>query len=199
MDVVGERELMKVTALRLQRLGWWSDYGVVAGVVASVLLVGVWAVGCAADPNGGYAFRSAHPQHVHSVAVDIFRNETFVTGVEADLTDAIVKEIQRNTPYAVVSSGSAQTTLTGTITHARLRHLTPARATGLSEEVAVDLIVSFEWRDTGTGEPLVRRLNFRAVETFVPARPTNERLELGQHAAVQKMARAIVAELRSSW
>jgi hypothetical protein len=165
----------------------------------SLLLCAHVLSGCATDPTRGYASISAHPGHIQSVSVAMFDNQTFTTGLEVELTDALAKELQRSTPYAVVTSGSAQTMLTGTVTAARQRHLTSQRGTGLTEEMAIDLVVSFEWRDTRTGEPLVERHNFRAVETFVPARPSNERIELGRHAAVQEMARSIVAELRSAW
>lgn len=154
---------------------------------------------CASDSSSGYTFTSAHPSHVQSVAVEVFDNPTFSRGIEAELADALVKEIQRTTPYTVVQSGQAQTVLTGSITDARMRQLTASRTTGLSEEVIVDLIVTFEWRDARTGQPIIRRVNFRALETFVAARPSNERLELGRHSVVQEMARSIVAELRSAW
>ena len=61
------------------------------------------------------------------------------------------------------------------------------------------MTVDFEWRDARTGEYIVRRREFSATESFVPARPSNERLELGQQAVVQELARAIVSEMRSSW
>jgi hypothetical protein len=132
--------------------------------------------------------------------VPVFDNQTFFTGVETQLTDAIVKEIQRHTPWAVVSGGtSAQTTLSGSITNADLRSLATSSQTGLVQEMAFELTVDFEWRDTRTGKVLASRKNFHALETFVPAHPSAERLELGQHAAVQEIARAIVAELRSGW
>jgi hypothetical protein len=170
-------------------------------VLAAAALLAAWAVmhGCSADPRQGYAFTSSHPTHVQSIAVHIFDNPTHTRDVEVELADALTKELQRTTPYAVVNSGDAQTTLTGTIVDARLRHLTASRRTGLTEEMALDLIVSFEWFDRRTGKPLIRRVDYRTVETFVPARPSNERIELGRHAAVQEMARAIVAEMRSSW
>jgi hypothetical protein len=168
-------------------------------LAASLLAVATLLVACSTDPRSGYAFATAHPAHVQSVAVHIFDNQTMTRDVEVELADALTKELQRTTPYAVVNSGDAQTTLTGTIVNARLRHLTAARRTGLTEEMALDLIVSFTWTDRRTGQPLVRRIDYRVVETFVPARPSNERLELGRHAAVQEMARAIVSEMRSSW
>ena len=65
--------------------------------------------------------------------------------------------------------------------------------------MAIELAVDFEWRDSRTGQVLASRKGMHALESFVPARPSSERLELGEHAAVQEMARAIVAELRSGW
>jgi hypothetical protein len=170
---------------------------IIAAILALVFCV--LAAGCSSDPRQGYSFETSHPTHIQSVAVHIFENQTLTRGVEVELADALTKELQRTTPYAVVSSGQAQTVITGTIVDARLRHLTAARRTGMTEEMAIDLTVTFDWTDSRTGQPLVRRVNYRVVETFVPARPSNERVELGRHAAVQEMARAIVAEMRSSW
>lgn len=158
--------------------------------------------GCASDPKRGYAFSSTHSTAVRSVAVPIFDNQSYQKGMEVELTDAIIKEIQRTTPWVVVqgnAGGGAQTTLTGSITEASLRSLTTNSQTGMVQEMGLELSVDFDWRDARTGQYLVSRRNFRVMETFVPARPANERLELGGHAAVQEMARDIVAELRSSW
>jgi hypothetical protein len=154
--------------------------------------------GCASDPTRGYAFRPAYDTGIRTIAVPVFENPTFHHGVEIDLTDAIIKEIQQRTPWVVVSSG-AESTLSGRIADIQLRPLTTSRRTGLVEDVAVAITVDFTWRDGRTGDYLVRRQNFTATETFVPARPSGERLELGQHAAVQELARAIVSEMRSSW
>jgi hypothetical protein len=123
----------------------------------------------------------------------------FQKGIEIDLTDAIIKEIQRTTPWVVTSEAGAQTTLSGTITDASLRALSTNSQTGYVQEMAVELTVDFDWRDGRTGQYLSSRRAFKSMEGFVPARPTNERIELGQHAVVQEMARSIVAELRSGW
>jgi hypothetical protein len=167
--------------------------------LAALLAAVAWMVGgCASDPTRGYAFRPAYDTGMRTIAVPVFENPTFHHGLEVDLTDAIIKEIQQRTPWVVVNSG-AESTLSGVIADVQLRPLTTSRRTGLVEDVAVTLTVNFEWRDGRTGEYLVRRQNFTATETFVPARPSGERLELGQQAAVQELARAIVSELRSSW
>ena len=132
----------------------------------------------------------------------MFDNRDFQHGLEIELTEAIIKEIQRSTPWVVVqgqNGGGADTTLTGVITQATLHNLTTSSTTGLVQEMAVEISVDFDWRDARTGKYLISRRDFRAMESFVPAPGSRERLELGQHAAVQELARSIVAELRSNW
>lgn len=155
--------------------------------------------GCASDPTKGYAFTSSQDETIRTVAVPVFKNPTYTEGIEVDLTDAIIKEIQRATPWRVVPEGTANSTLSGTLSDSRLRRISIARGSGLAQEMLVELTVDFEFKDVRTGKVLVSRKNFTASDTFVPTRPAGERLELGQHGAVQKLARDIVAELRSDW
>lgn len=93
----------------------------------------------------------------------------------------------------------AQTELSGAITSADLRALGTDSETGLIEQYAYDLGVTFEFRDRRDGRVLVARRNFRAAEAFVPDRLAGERLEFGQRATIDQLARDIVAELRSGW
>jgi len=153
---------------------------------------------CSSDPSRGYSFSPTHSAAIQSVSVPIFDNQTFSRGLEVQLTDAIIKEIQRTTPWVVVQE-SGQTTLTGSIVDTQLRNLSISSSSGLVGDLGVQAAVDFEWRDARTGKVLVARKNFRATESFVPARPVGERIEQGEHAVVQELARDIVAELRSSW
>lgn len=154
---------------------------------------------CASDPRSGYTFADAHRTDVRTVAVPIFENGTFSHGLEFQLTDALVKEIHRSTPWRVASRDEADTTLSGSITSVELRRLSRGSETGMVQEVAVDMAVAFEWKRNRTGEILIARRNFRAPESFVPARGARERLEFGEAATIDQLARDIVAELRSSW
>lgn len=160
---------------------------------------GAMLSGCANDPRSGYAFDSAFRTDIETVAVPIFDNTTFTHGLEVTLTDAIVKEIHRITPYRVVSAERADTLLSGTITNTDMRRLRTAPDSGLVQELAFEITVTFEWKDARSGRVLVSRRNFRAAESFVPGRGAQERLESGQAAAVHQMARDLVGELRSAW
>lgn len=163
-------------------------------------LVAVLALSaCSSDPHRGYSFTGSRPSDVHTIYVPIFANQTFYHGIEVQLTDAIIKEIQRGTHMTVTSSAAADTTLSGAISAVNLHALSTSASTGLVQEEALEMVIDFEWRDARTGKPLVARKDFRAVRTFVPELGTNERIELGEHAAVQELAHDIVGELRSNW
>lgn len=168
-----------------------------------VMVVGVacaaWLAACAANPRSGYAFASAYRTDIKTVSVPMFENSTYRHGLEAQLTEMVVKEIHRTTPWRVVAEGSAQTTLTGTITAADLRKLTTGGTSGLVQTLAVDAAVNFEWKEAGTGKVLVARRNFRTSRAFAPARGAEESLESGEASTLDQLAKDIVAELRGSW
>lgn len=167
--------------------------------LAGLLACAVALTGCASDPREGYALGTAFDRRVNSIEVRIFDNLSFNQGMELRLANAIVTEIQTQTPWQVRSGALAQTTLTGAITDVRLRARSVARETGLVQEQAVEVTLDFQWRDNRTGDVLASRRGVRAVETFVPALGAGERIEIGENAAVQEAAREVVAALRSGW
>ncbi|NUQ68424.1 MAG: hypothetical protein HUU18_09115 [Phycisphaerales bacterium] len=171
-----------------------------AVVLVPVLGLGLLAVGgCASSPSQGYAFDSTYDSGVRSVAVPVFENKTYAVGVEVELTEAIIKEIQRSTPMVVTRAGRADSELRGVIRSAQIRSLANDSITGLTQTMSYKLSVDFEWIDARTGKPIVARKSFASADVFVPAQPTGERIETGRHATAQRLARDIVAELRETW
>lgn len=168
--------------------------------VACVILACALALaGCASDPASGYSFRSTYPKSVRTVAVPVFDNQTFQKGLEVELTDAIIKEIQRQTPMVVVQGGGAQSTLTGVIRTADLRALTISGRTGLTQEMGLQVSIDFDWRDASSGQYLASTKNLQALEPFVATRTTGQRLETGTSQVAQELARRVVAQMRGSW
>jgi hypothetical protein len=155
--------------------------------------------GCASDPTQGYSARPVHSESIRTVAVPIFENTTFATGLEAELTEAIVKEIQRTTRWSVVRSTGADATLEGAVTSSDFRRLSGDPVTGLDQEMGVDIRVDFDFKDNRTGRVLVGRRGFAATETFVASRRVGELPQVGRTGTVQALARDIVAELRDTW
>ncbi len=169
------------------------------GVVLATLGVACVIAGCASDPHRGYVWGSTYSNTVSSVSVPVMANETFAVGLELQLTEAVVKEIQRTTPWVVTNGRSADTTLRGTIVGVEYERLSGAPGTGLVQEQAARVEIRFDWMDNRTGETLVSRDRYTATSVFVPAAPTGERAEIGHRDAIQELARDMVRELRSDW
>ena len=171
--------------------------------IAALSAACITLIGCSSDPTKGYAFNATFDRDVETVAVPIFDNTTFFTALETTLTDAVVKRIQIATPWRVTDAEIADTTLSGTITRARLLTLSNSRAVGLPEEQALTLTVDFTWRDNRTGELLASKREFAATSTFVPATGVDgqpgERIEIGQRSAIDELAEAIVNDMRQNW
>lgn len=161
-----------------------------------VVLVGLG--GCASS-SGGYSFNSTFDESINSVAVPIFQNETTSRGLELQLTEAVIKELQGRTPWYIASSDRADTTLVGVITQTGLIGLSDDPHTGLVQEEAVRVTIRFEWRDNRSGDVIVARDGFSASSVFSPSRNVGDRLELGQRGAIEELASDIVSSMRSSW
>lgn len=155
--------------------------------------------GCSTDPTRGYAPAGAYDASVRTVSVSNFENQTFSRGLELRLTDAIVKRIQRRTPYRVVPAERADTALSGAITGVDLRRLSDDPQTGLAQEESYQITIRFAWVDNRTGEARVVRENFSAAGVFAPARGAGERIEVGQRDAIDELAQAVVESMRSGW
>lgn len=161
------------------------------------LLMGAGGSGCAG--GSGYSFTSTWPTDISAVAVEVFRNDTFEPGLEAELAEALTKEVQRTTPWAVTNPERAQAKLTGEIRRVELRPLAQQRGTGLTQELAYRITVDFRLEDARSGEARVVRRSFTGQETFVPVRGAGERIGAGRSHAIHRLAQEMVAELRGDF
>jgi len=169
-----------------------------AGALA-ILSSGALSGGCASTPAQGYAATSPFPAKYRSVALPIFRNQSYIRNFETDLAHALVTEVERSTPYKVMSEVAADTILRGTITSIDLVELSKDPTTGLANEMMVRMRVDFEWVDLRSGERIVAREGVESTALFVPSYPAREPMELGRFAAVESLARDLVGAMQSNW
>jgi hypothetical protein len=99
----------------------------------------------------------------------------------------------------VRSEASADTVLRGSITAIDMIQLSKDPSTGLANEMMLRMRVNFEWVDLKTGERIVSREGVESSAVFVPSYPAREPLELGRFAAVEQLARDLVAAMQSRW
>ena len=107
----------------------------------------------------GYTTKPNYDTCYKTVRVPIFKTRvnliaTPLPGLEQDLTEAIVREIQLKTPYRI-SQGDADTELTGTIV-AFNKVLLNYTQFNTVREAETTLVVELVWRDLRTGKVLTR-------------------------------------------
>ncbi len=108
--------------------------------------------------RAGYLTREG----IDSVAVPVFKNDTFYRTIEVDLTRAVVTRIEKETPYRLTDSASADAVLEGKITGYRKTVLTVTvdsragvpRNTPTDEEVSITVEATL--RNAKTGRVIAR-------------------------------------------
>jgi hypothetical protein len=106
----------------------------------------------------GYTSKPNYDCSIHTVRIPIFKNnlmgDSVTRGLEFQLTEAVVRQIELKTPYKVVGPNEpADTELTGTIT-SYAKVLLNRNQLNEVREAENDLVVAIEWRDLRTGELL---------------------------------------------
>jgi len=191
------------------------------GLLAVVCLV---LPSCQEDRNWcvlGYTTKPNYDCSIHTVRIPIFKNnmmgDSVTRGIEFQLTQAVVREIELKTPYKVVGPNeNADTELTGTIT-SYAKVLLNRNQLNEVREAENDLVVAIEWRDLRTGELLSTPHRTTPAPPPPPGVPPPKDPptlvfakgdfipELGQttttsrQQAVNNMAVAIVSRMESPW
>lgn len=132
-----------------------------------------------------------------SIAVPVFRNETFRRNLERDLTRAVRREIQDRTGFTLVRERSnPDLVLEGdlvNVTESVLSEHTRARIRVSSVTLNARITVT----DAATGKKLVNNRNIVVRKTFAPA--VGESLRTAENEAMRQMAEKVVYTLESGW
>ena len=168
-----------------------------AGVVVALVLV---LSGCGyktGSESEGYHWGSLYRQDVRTVAVPIFTKRSFDRGTEFNLSQAVVKQIEANTPYKVVPRERADTILEGQVVDVQVGTMSTDRNSAIPQEQMLGVTVDFTWKDLRSGRILVERRGFEQTATYYPT--LGEGRALGRQQAVERLALAIVQELQADW
>jgi len=169
--------------------------------VAITLMACLAASGCGYKRGGGdesgYQWQSLYRQDVRTVAVPIFTTTSFDRGVEFNLSQAVVKQLEATTPYKVVPASRADTILEGQVTNVQVSTLSTDPNSAIPQEQMLGLTVDFIWKDQRNGRILVERRGFEQTATYYPT--LGEGRFVGRQQAVETLALAIVQELQADW
>jgi hypothetical protein len=172
-------------------MGRYTHYSLIRKLPPAVLLVGLGLMsGC------GYSTGGLYREGVKTVYVEMFQSREFRRGIEFQLTEAVRKQIDRQTPYRNAPKNKADTIITGEILEWREATL-GREPTGQARETAGTLAIRYRWQDMRTGKLLVDQP--RLLTTVEYVRPVGETVYNARDDAVDRMARRIVESMATSW
>jgi hypothetical protein len=164
---------------------------VIAGALTCTLL-------CGCGEIGGYTNQSLFPDHIRTVCLEMFDNQTFRRDIEYELSDALAKRIEADTPYKIVSDkGRADTLISGRIVAADEFGLTTERQLGGILEKELQLRAVVTWKNLDTGQFLIESRTVSASATYSPYQ--NQDFKYASTLAANNMARKIVELMEKKW
>jgi len=165
----------------------------------NVKCISIAVVGLALAVSAGCSYSTDRPfrSNVCSIAVKPFGSKEFRRRIEMDLTEAIKKRIQMDTPYKLKDEKVADTLLTGEVMEVREGTMGRDFKLNLPRETMMTLIVKFQWKDLRTGKILVSK--DRWLQSYDFSRPVGESEWTGLQGAVDRMAETIVEQLEAEW
>lgn len=145
----------------------------------------------------GYRMGHGFEPEIHSIYVPTFTSQSDRRGLEFQLTEAVLKEIQIRTPFRIVEEPAADTQLIGKIVSTRKRVLGETRNDD-PRELQMTLAVQVRWENLKTHEVLAEKsmpLNESDVQLlqrseFAPE--VGQSLATAYQQLVDRMARDIV-------
>lgn len=106
------------------------------------------------------------PEHIKSIAVPIFKNNTRKYGIEAEITQAIIKEMTQSGQVAVVAQGQADALLSGRVMD---YHVIPVSfdKRDFVTQYQLTVTIDFAFKDLRRDQVLWQETNFRSDAYYV--------------------------------
>lgn len=145
----------------------------------------------------GYSTRRPFPDGIRTVHVEMAQSQEFRRDLEFDLTEALVKRIEMDTPYRMADARDADTVLSCEILEIRTRGIADAFDTRRPREIASSVFVRLKWKDQRTGEILLEHRRFGFTTSYLPS--AGETFGTGTVRAMDGLAEQIVEAMESSW
>ena len=153
---------------------------------------------CGCTEMGGYSNESLFREEVSSVCLEMFDNRSFRRGVEYELSDALAKRIEAQTPYKIISDrNQADTLISGQIMQIGESVPTAERQTGRALEKEVQLTAVVNWKSLKTGELLLDNKSVTASASY--SEWQNQGFDYGASLAANKLAKKIVELMEKQW
>jgi len=168
--------------------------------LALILALGVLGItfgGCGKSQQG-YSNQFLYPDNVESVYVEMFQNDTFRRGLEYELTDALAKRIEAETPYKIISDRDlADTVISGKIIDWDNDVLAYERQTGRPLEEQAEVVAVVNWKNLKTGQLMISEKRVSDSMTF--SEWLNQSFNYASVVAANRLAERIVEQMQTKW
>jgi len=188
-------------------IGWRSSVAIAPGgkdwrgvrrnrLTLSVLCLGILS-GCGYTTDRTKIYRTSNTQGkpIRTVAVDVFGSREFRRGLEIQLTEAVKKRLNSDSPFRIANKDYADTLLSGEVKEVRQATIGRTFDTAQPRETSQTVVVAFQWKDLRTGEVLVDRPNFVQTVDYVP--PLNEDFYHASQRSMDRLAERIVEQMET--
>lgn len=153
---------------------------------------------CGCSDIAGYSNEPLFPRDVESVCLKMFDNQSFRRGVEYELSDALAKRIEAETPYKIISNEDmADTVISGQITTIGEFALSVDRDIGSVLEKEVELQAVVTWKNLKTGELLLDQQAVSAAASY--SEYQSQDFKYASSLAANNLARKIVELMERNW
>jgi Lipopolysaccharide-assembly len=180
----------KGAVMRTVRLGWSKPGLILLGL--TVLALGP---GCKIT---GYSIRPPYDPKVKTVYVSVFKSVTFRRDINLILTELVIKEIERRTPYKVVGTPEdADTTLEGTINFSD-KNVILENPYNLPRQLTTTMVVMATWTDNKAEEKKPPNPAYIS-DTFNFYPEIGESAQAAYYRTCEKLATQIVNMMEQPW
>lgn len=138
-----------------------------------------------------------HRFEIRSVHVPIIESGSYRRFLGQQLTEAVVKEIELNTPFIVTTANRADSILAGRIVTERKRVLSETKNDD-PRALLSEMRVEFTWTDRG-GVPLMDRQVVRLTRDVIFVPEGGQSLTTAQQELFERFARQIVGQMEVTW
>jgi hypothetical protein len=165
-------------------------------LVCSCVLVLFVVPGC--SQTGGYSNQSLFPKDVRTIYVEMFDNQSFWRGVESELSDALAKRIEADTPYKIITSRDrADSIISGHLSSIGQSMITIERETGRALEKEIQLRAVVNWENFKTGDLLIDSKSVEAAASYSELQMQS--FKYASTLAANKLAQRIVELMEDKW
>ncbi len=172
------------------------------GVFARLLAVMLIAMSAACAPYK-FGTRSLYASDITTVYVPVFSSNSFRPDLGERLTEAVIKEIERRTPYKVVNTPNADSVLSGQLVRDTKR-ITIESATDEAREYTIDFVARVSWVDRNNsmlqqGNVPIPTSSVELLQESTVRPEIGGSTAVGQQQAIERLAQQIVSMMEAPW